>query len=166
MRKIVFITLLLLLLPSQALAQERFVPQDKGSIDAEIVFIGGVSSTAPLKELNVSLYALPTTASSYDVSIPYVVTIDEQGNELLTLKWSDVSDASYEITARVSNNARLQGAKRVEFPYNPPASVLSYLSPTEKAVVTAEIREKALELTQGAENGFEAVTALSTWIHN
>ncbi|QQG39793.1 MAG: transglutaminase domain-containing protein [Candidatus Aenigmatarchaeota archaeon] len=165
MKHALAVFLVLLIVPFPVLAQERFVPQDTSVLDARVTFSGNVQATSALRDLNVSVYALPTSASSVDVSAPYTKEADAQGNERLVLQWHDVSSASYEVETRVSNRARLEGAKRVDFPYSPPRSVLKYLAPTPTSVVTPDVRGKALELTQGAENGFEAVTALSTWIH-
>lgn len=157
--------LTLTMMSHSAFAQERFIPQTKGLLEADVVFTGQIESTSTLRELNVSVYSIPVGAASYEIDAEYELEKDDRGNTYTTLTWEDVETASYEIRSRVVNSARIQGAKRVRFPYEPPREVLSYLAPTNKSVITPEIRAKALELTQGADNAFEAVTALSTWIH-
>ncbi|MBI4017327.1 MAG: transglutaminase domain-containing protein [Candidatus Aenigmarchaeota archaeon] len=166
MRKFLALLFVMLFLPHAAYAQERFVPQNTGLLDASIKFTGTIRASDTLNELNFSIYALPVGAISYDASTAYAAVSDAQNNRLLTLKWKDVAFAPYEITADVRNRAKFQGAKRVPFPYTPPLDALRYLDPTLNSPVAPEIRDKAVALTQGAENGFEAVTALSTWIFN
>lgn len=166
MKKLSLVLFALLTLPLTVNAQEQFVPQNTGTLEAELTFSGVIRSTAPLSELNLSIYALPVGATAYEANAQFAAVDDAQGNKKLLLKWGDVSSVTYRIDARVQNSARIRGAKRVQFPYNPPREVLQYLAPTEKSPITPEIRMKALELTQGSENGFEAVARLSTWIYD
>lgn len=169
MKKFLLALIFVILILPQASADE-FNPQEMGYVEAEIGFTSYIGSTGKLDELNHSVYIIPKSYSDMKVSgegeMTYSIGEDEYGNEKLEILWKDFRPQSYSVTMKVKNHAVFNGPGKTPFPYNPPKDTLDHLAQSKYVVISDGIRGKASEITQGSENGFEAVTKISTWIYS
>lgn len=167
--KVFFLVMALVLVLPCAKADE-LNPQEIGYLEAEIEFTSYIGSSSKIDELNHSVYLIPESFSNLKVSgsgdMTYSVGRDKSGNRKLDIFWKDFRPQTYRVSMKVTNQARFNGPGKTVFPYSPPPETLDYLAESDYIVISDEVREKALEITRGSENGFEAITRISTWIYS
>jgi|GEM_PF-1956394 len=166
MKKIFLVIFALLLLPQ--VKADDFRPQEIGYLEAEINFVSYIGSSGKLNELNHSIYIIPEIYSDLQVlgdgDFTYMIGKDEYENKKLEIFWKNFKPQSFNVKMKVRNYAKFNGPGKIKFPYNPPQETFDYLGESRYVVINDEIREKALEITQGSDNSFEAVSRISTWI--
>ncbi len=159
-QKTAFFTIILMLFPS---VLGEFVPRTTGFLEADVSISSSISSDLKLEELNYSIYG-PQAYDSLSTTIKNIRIKDEYGNEKIILQWYGFTKGSFSIDAKIRNSARFSEVKTLKFPYTAPKGFSQYIAPSDKIVITDEIREKAQEITKGSENAFEAAAKLSHWV--
>jgi len=95
---------------------------------------------------------------------------DSQGNSLIKAAWSGTSILGYNLEFVVESNAKFNSI-RAPSPFPLPRSSLpsgmdKYLRESHYVKITPEIAQKALEITAGSRDSFEAAARLTGWVHN
>ena len=167
MKKILLLILFILFLPISQAMGEEINPQEVGYLEAEVSFVSFVNSSGKVNELNHSVYIIPEHYTNLNVTGGnFSVTTDVYGNKELKFFWKNFEPHAYTVRMKVKNFVKFNGPKKLKFPYNPPKETFEYLSETKHVIITDDIREKAVTITQGVDNSFEAIERISTWVHS
>jgi len=94
---------------------------------------------------------------------------DSLGNTYLETKWFETADLPYKVELTIESRAQANTlAKPPPFPLPKETAnqAKEYLQPSYYSPITPAIEAKALELTQGSKDSFEAASRLAFWLHN
>ena len=129
-----------------------------------------ITASDIVSSASLTSYDLPQDGViSKTLPIGMSVATDPEGNGFIRANWSDTRMLVYDLEFIVESDAAFNYL-RTPPPFPIPRSSLPsamdpYLKESHYVKITPEIAQKALEITSGSKNSFEAAARLTDWVH-
>jgi len=164
MRRVAFITLLLLLLLTPLMARDdELEPHNLETMLAKIYLTRQITADFPITEATFLSYEYPVDTIKEEGDFEKLE--DEYGSTYIKMDWLDTDDLSYEHEMRVETAPPELISYSPEFPKKY-EGFDEYLAPGRYTPTTIAIRKEANEIVYGSETVFEAASRLALWVHN
>lgn len=160
---------LFLILASASFAEE-LNPFKVSYAKLRITETKSINTSDIINSASLTSYDLPQDGVvSKTLSVGMSVGTDPEGNGFIRANWTDASALGYNLEFIVESDARFNSLKApLPFPIprsSLPAGMDKYTKETHYVKITPEIAQKALEITSGSKDSFEAAARLSDWVH-
>ncbi len=164
--------LLVLLLSANALAIDS--SPNTEYVKLKINIWRDVSSTAPLTYGTLTAYDLPQSSPTLGILSKTLPPnsgqkTDSFGNTYLETKWLETGTFPYQMDFTLESRAQTNTLSKpppFPLPKGMADQAKEYLQSSYYSPITPELEAKALELTQGSKDSFEAIARIAFWLHN
>ena len=136
-------------------------------IEAKITISRDIMADGQITSAVFSSYDLPQ-GELVSMTLPQnsKVEKDSYGNTYLVTEWETTEHLSYTVEAVVRSRLTENTMKVPPlFPYVAPKGFEEYLDDSRYIFVTPEISQKALEITDGSRDSFEAIARVANWVN-